>query len=457
MTGKLSDSPAVVDSTEVLREWEIHTVNSTNFPLAVCLDGSPGAYYVRRGSNGNSEAEKVLFFFQGGGWCSMRGQKNNTVTDCLARANTFLGSTKKSFSTMMLNQGYLSTDPKVNPAFHDWTTVYVRMCEGSSFSGRVLDPLEVMDDSGKNTSLYFRGNYILEAIAAETLSSSVRNISHVVVGGASSGGLTAFLHGHQVADWVQNKLQAGAGTKVAYFPEVGFFPDWKNPAPPSSEMYPYSYSELMKFVYEENNVTDTLPKQCLEERSKDEYYECMLAQNVVQYLDQPYFIVQSDYDSYQLPVILGWSPPFGQDYLGPPPVSWSEVRDYATNLRKLLVDGTKNPLASPTGVFLPACYFHAAEFSDDLYVNITSQGIAYNEAIAMWVDEWLKDGGDKDDTEKRHYTWIHDANELPIAEAQCAAGLMMNDKGTSAAGNAPQSILCWFIVVSFSLLKAWYS
>ena len=306
--------------------------------------------------------------------------------------------------------------------------------------------------------------YILEAIAAETLSSSVRNISHVVVGGASSGGLAAFLHGHQVADWVQNKLQAGAGTKVAYFPEVGFFPDWKNPAPPSSEMYPYSYSELMKFVYEENNATDTLPKQCLEERSNDEYYECMLAQNVVQYLLRPYFIVQSDYDMFQLPAILGWgdnplpeSPQFGQGYLGPPPVSWSEVMDYATNLRKLLVDGTKNPLASPTGVFLPACSFHAASFNDDLYVNITSQGIAFNEAIAMWVDEWLKDGGDVGKSEKRHYTWIHDANELPIAEAQCAAGLMMNDKGTSAAGNAPQSILCWFIVVSFSLLKAWYS
>lgn len=339
MTGKLPDSPAVVDSTEVLREWEIHTVNSTNFPLAVCLDGSPGAYYVRRGSSdyGSSGPEKVLFFFQGGGWCTIR-ETNDTFydyTNCLRRANTFLGSTnnftqEESFSKMKLNQGYLSTDPQVNPAFHDWTTVYVRMCEGSSFSGRVLDPLQVIEsDSGKNTSLYFRGNYILEAIASETLSSSVRNISHVVVGGASSGGLAAFLHGHQVADWVQNKLQVGAGTKVAYFPEVGFFPDWKNPAPPSSAMNPYSYHELMKFVYEENNVTDTLPKQCLEERSKDEYYECMLAQNVVQYLDKPYFIVQSDYDSYQLPVILGWgvlplpeSPPFGQDYLGPPPVKY---------------------------------------------------------------------------------------------------------------------------------------
>jgi hypothetical protein len=101
--------------------------------------------------------------------------------------------------------------------------------------------------------------------------------------------------------------------------------------------------------------------------------------------------------------------------------------DYSTNLRTLLVDRIKNPLASPTGVFLPVCLFHAAQFSNDLYVNITSQGIAYNEAIAM------KNGGDENI-------------------------IMMNDKGTSAAGNVSQSILCWysrflFIVEGLVLLK----
>jgi len=31
---------------------------------ALCLDGSPGAYYIYKG-----DPAKVLLFFEGGGWC----------------------------------------------------------------------------------------------------------------------------------------------------------------------------------------------------------------------------------------------------------------------------------------------------------------------------------------------------------------------------------------------------
>ena len=31
---------------------------------ALCLDGSPGAYYIYKG-----DPAKVLMFFEGGGWC----------------------------------------------------------------------------------------------------------------------------------------------------------------------------------------------------------------------------------------------------------------------------------------------------------------------------------------------------------------------------------------------------
>lgn len=34
-------------------------------PGALCLDGSPGAYYIRRGS----DPSKILLYFEGGGWC----------------------------------------------------------------------------------------------------------------------------------------------------------------------------------------------------------------------------------------------------------------------------------------------------------------------------------------------------------------------------------------------------
>ena len=34
-------------------------------PGALCLDGSPGAYYIHRGTS----PLRILVFFQGGGWC----------------------------------------------------------------------------------------------------------------------------------------------------------------------------------------------------------------------------------------------------------------------------------------------------------------------------------------------------------------------------------------------------
>lgn len=34
-------------------------------PGALCLDGTPGAYYIARGT----APERVILYFEGGGWC----------------------------------------------------------------------------------------------------------------------------------------------------------------------------------------------------------------------------------------------------------------------------------------------------------------------------------------------------------------------------------------------------
>lgn len=37
-------------------------------PTALCLDGSPGAYYIERGE----DAQTIILYFEGGGWCGDR-------------------------------------------------------------------------------------------------------------------------------------------------------------------------------------------------------------------------------------------------------------------------------------------------------------------------------------------------------------------------------------------------
>jgi len=43
--------------------YDLVTLNSTS---ALCLDGSPAAYYISR----NGDPSKMLIFFSGGAWCA---------------------------------------------------------------------------------------------------------------------------------------------------------------------------------------------------------------------------------------------------------------------------------------------------------------------------------------------------------------------------------------------------
>merc|ERR1719174_338204 len=65
---------------------------------AVCLDGSPGLYYHRKGT-GTGE-NKWYIHQEGGGWCS-------SLPACLTRSQMNLGSSKKIHANRILERGVL--------------------------------------------------------------------------------------------------------------------------------------------------------------------------------------------------------------------------------------------------------------------------------------------------------------------------------------------------------------
>ena len=73
---------------------------------AVCLDGSPGAYYHVPGTGDG--ANKWYVHHQGGGWCE-------SMDDCLSRSKGGLGSSAKYPAEANIDGGYFSSDPKQNP------------------------------------------------------------------------------------------------------------------------------------------------------------------------------------------------------------------------------------------------------------------------------------------------------------------------------------------------------
>ena len=63
----------------------------------------------------------------GGGWCL-------SSEDCKNRSTTDFGSSRNWPEAIPLN-GFLSSNPEVNPDFYDWNTVFFVYCDGGSFAG----------------------------------------------------------------------------------------------------------------------------------------------------------------------------------------------------------------------------------------------------------------------------------------------------------------------------------
>ncbi|KAK1289973.1 hypothetical protein QJS10_CPB18g01574 [Acorus calamus] len=94
---------------------------------AVCLDGSPPAYNLHKGSG--SGAKNWLLDFEGGGWC-------NDVSTCRERANSYRGSTKHMTKSKVFS-GILADDPSLNP--EHLRPVFLRRSSALSLSSIATD------------------------------------------------------------------------------------------------------------------------------------------------------------------------------------------------------------------------------------------------------------------------------------------------------------------------------
>ncbi|KAH6783176.1 Pectinacetylesterase family protein [Perilla frutescens var. hirtella] len=169
---------------------------------AVCLDGSPGAYYFAQGF-GNGVNSWVVNL-QGGGWCSSK-------VDCLDRSARISGSTqikKDVISTKFFGQ-MLSPNHDENPDFYNWNRVFVRYCDGASFMADV----EAVDPDSK---LHLRGRRIFNTIMEELISEGMANATDAILIGESAGGLATILNCDGFHSFLPN-------TKVKCISDSGFF------------------------------------------------------------------------------------------------------------------------------------------------------------------------------------------------------------------------------------------
>ncbi|CAN1299238.1 Pectin acetylesterase 7 [Linum perenne] len=221
---------------------------------AVCLDGSPPAYHMEKGSG--SGINNWVVHIEGGGWCT-------DTKSCLSRRDTYKGSSLKMEKTMGFS-GILGSKVASNPDFYNWNRIKIKYCDGSSFTGDV----EAVDPK---TKLYFRGERIWQAVIDDLMAKGMKNAQNAVLSGCSAGGLAAILH----CEKFRGLLPASARVKCVS--DAGFFIHGKDIT---------GGLAIEKFF---GGVVST---------------HCFFPQYVAQTMRTPLFIINSAYDSWQIKNVL---------------------------------------------------------------------------------------------------------------------------------------------------------
>lgn len=325
----------------------------------VCMDGSPPAYHIDRGSG--SGIDNWLLHIEGGAWC-------NDKATCLKKRNTRLGSSKYMTKKYVFS-GILSNQKKYNPDFYTWNRVKIRYCDGSSFTGDVeaIDP---------ETKVYYRGARAWNAIMDELMAKGMKNAKTALLAGCSAGGLTAILH----CDAFSNLIP---GANVKCLSDAGFFINAKDVSGGSH------IEQVFAQVVNLHGSAKHLPSSCT---SKFSPSQCFFPQYAAQGLKTPLFLLNAAYDSWQVKNTLA---PGVADKHGTWKKCKTDINKCSSTQLQTMQGFRSNFLAalsmagmSPSrGMYINSCYCHCQSGMQETWLRADSpvlNGTQIWKAVGDW-------------------------------------------------------------------------
>lgn len=351
---------------------------------AGCLDGSPPGFYFRPGRG--ADASKFLLWSHGGGWCRNEGE-------CAGRALTYEGSSRcnppKGPPRQNAASGIMSPDCSINPHFCNWSLAYFIYCDGASWTGNRDQAIPTSQAEYANTAtptVHFKGSRNLQAIMDTLLSPAfgMGSADKVLYAGASAGGLTPYLHCENVRAMVPDS------TTVNCLGDAGFFIDHQ------SVNGQRVYRETMSYAFRMHNATGSVNEECIASKAgaPDLHWMCFFADYSLPHIRTPFFISNSNFDSWSMGAILG-----AQTYYT---LSHEDQLDYTACTNKyseckpswkLAVDGwgaafrrkLAPALAAPQhGVFVNNCHRHHNIDGAEAFTTKIN-GTSLVEAVAAWI------------------------------------------------------------------------
>jgi len=250
-----------------------------------CLDGSPYGFYFVPSTTGST---KWTINIQGGGWCY-------DEDGCFSRSKTHLGSSTGWSPTAgcgcmnVLEDG--SMDGNCN-------CIFMPYGDGASFSGFRPEAWPV--PSNTSQKLYFRGIKNFDATIDFAFENGLDKATEFVLTGGSAGGLSTFLHADRVAERLAKDAPDCNHVRAA--PEVGYFLDHDN-----FQHDEKNYTAEMKYIHNMQNLTSGadggLLPVCEKAYPENKHY-CFMSPHMEQFIQTPFFMFNSKYDSWQLANVL---------------------------------------------------------------------------------------------------------------------------------------------------------
>ena len=194
--------------------WRLATIDVARAPTAVCNDGTPATFAIRR----NPSSKRWMIWLEGGGEChdgASCDQRWSAASGAELMSSTTIRARATAGTLGFPSSGVFANDPKENPAFHDANVVEIQYCSSDLWSGdRAGNSSLPVGDVGKWN---FRGRAIAFAALTEMLATQgLADATEVTLGGGSAGAAGIF----NIVDEMRAQLPATA--RVIAIADGGF-------------------------------------------------------------------------------------------------------------------------------------------------------------------------------------------------------------------------------------------
>lgn len=333
---------------------------------AVCNDGTKGGYYFSPASLAEAN-DTFVIHLPGGGQCYDEDSCNKRWKfKAISMSST-------NFTASKFKKGLMDNSIKKTP-FWSANKVMLGYCSSDGYMGDVAASKETW-------GWHFRGQQLVFAMIRDLIANKkLSSTSTIVFSGGSAGARGVMvLIDILVADYFPK------GAKIVGFLDSPYYID----VPPFSPLYKgFQYEESMKFKH--MNTKNIVSPECADSYPSEQW-KCQFGQYRMPFVKTSYFLMSSQYDSYQLQMNTQTVPPYSKsatDYVTRFGSTLHNSLIFLRNL-KMRESTIKRGVSATYAFYSWTCYNHEVGTSSEFYTMAVDEGVTPKDALEAFLKSSL--------------------------------------------------------------------